>query len=396
MTRKLVLIFCLGFGWHGYNQTSTDIEHTIKSEYFETDRTIQVHFPKNYSKTEHLPVVYILDAQWDAYFKLTTAIIDYLIVTNEFPRSLVVGINAENRQYELTPTPVNEDWQIPSLGGAKLLENHITNEIWPLLEHEYNPAPFKICIGHSLGGTFVLNSLVDNPSLFNAYIAISPNLQIDDEEIILKIQRHGSELSNSNKFIYTSIGTEGNTESMFLDPAKNLDSILKPYTSATLEWNFSIYQGFNHATSPLEGIHNSLLKLAEKWTISNLQKEEIASSMDVLAQFNGFYTNLSNWAGYTILPNKNDFYSFTRFLEEKTQYQDAINIYKAAIERFPTESRFYNCIAENLIKLEQKNEAKAYLQEALKVLKDESFDYRDDKIYFENLYKKNLKMTNEK
>lgn len=396
MKQILLLIFCIGFALNVCAQSARDTTHSIPSKYFETQREIRVHLPQNFTKSESLPVIYVFDAQWEPYFNLTTSIVDYLIETGEFPKSLVVGIRSEDRQYELTPEPINEDWKMPSLGGAKLLEDHLLNEISPLLDLEYNCAPFKIGIGHSLGGTFVLNSLIDRPNLLNAYVAISPNLQIDEEEIVLKIKRHLSELTNQNKFIYTAIGTEGNPESLFLPYVIKLDSMMQSCNSATFDWNLSICPGLNHATSPLEGIHSSLLKLAEKWRISTDQKEEIARSTNVLAEFDNFYSQLTAWTGYSILPSKNDYYNFSGFLEEKEQFADAIALYKSAIERFPMESRYYNCVAENLIQLQNKKEAEVYLLHALKILNDEPFDFEGDKTYFENLYRKNLAKINEK
>ncbi len=394
---KYQLLFLLCFFIAGTNLAQVnDFSHKIQSKYFETKRTIKIHLPKNFNKTERLPVIFILDAQWDTYFKLTTSIIDYLIETNEFPRCIIVGVNSENRQYEFTPEPINEDWKVPNLGGAKLLESHIENEVVHFLEQVYNIESYRIVIGHSLGATFVLNSSVDRPNLFNAYIAISPNLQIDNEEIINKIQRYGKELSNSKKFIYTSLGTDGNPESIFLESAKKLDLIMMEHNSSTLNWNFSIYQGINHATSPTESIHNSLLLLAKKWRIPEIEKIEIACSPNVVDQFNNFYKKLSNWTGYTVLPSQTDLYNFAAFLEERAQFNDAINLYKSALELYPSESKLFYCIAIDLKKLDMKKEAELYLLRALKVLKDEKIENPKDKKFFKNLYKRNLENLNQK
>lgn len=391
MKRILLTLFCLGVGIQIAAQDKRNLLHTMESAYFKTKRTVQVHLPKKYTKEERLPVIYVFDAQWDTYFNLTTAVVDYLTETREFPRSIVVGIHSEKRQYELTPTPVNEDWQMPSLGGAKLLENHILHEVAPWLQLEYNTQAFTIGIGHSLGGTFVLNSLVDNKTLFNAYIAISPNLQIDDEEISLKIQRNILQLKQTNTFVFTTMGTQGNPDSMFLPYLQRLDAVVKKHNTSHFNWNFSVYPDFNHATSPMESIHRGLLKLAKKWHISQTQKEQIANSKDPLLGFLGFYKELSNWTGYQITPSKNNYFEMAGFLENKNKHKAVIALYKNATTHFPTVSRFYNNIAENMLKLGATTEAKTYLERALKVLEKENFDYAGDKPYFKNLYTKNLK-----
>ena len=396
MRYVLLLVLCLGFSISNYSQTQRDTILEIPSESFNTTRKIQVHLPKKFKDTESLPVIFVFDAQWQPYFKLVTATIDYLIETRELPRSIVVGINNEKRQYELTPAPVNEDWKVPNLGGAAFLENHLINEVIPVLNNKYHAENFRIGIGHSLGGTFVLNSLVDQPDLFNAYIAISPNLELDDEEIILKIGRNLSKIKDSNTFIFTTIGTDGNPDTQFLPPVKKLDSIVQPHNGTHFNWNFSIYKGYNHATTPLASIQSALLKLSEKWKMTDNQKNEMVKGNDVLGQFQLFYNKLSDWAGYTVIPQQHDYFSFVGFLENEEKYEDAIKIYKAAITNYPGNSRFYNGVAENLLHLGTKEEAKKYVQLALDTLKNETFNYPGDKAYFEKKYNSTLEKINEK
>ncbi len=393
--RHIILVFIsCGMTLMSYAQNLKNIQHKITSKYFQEQRIIQMHLPKEYSKEERLPVIYVFDAQWDTYFNLTTSTIDYLIEIKKIPKSIIVGIHSENRQFEFTAKIVNDNWDMPHLGGARFLEKHLSEEVIPLLNRDYNTENFRIGIGHSLGATFVLNSLIDSPSLFNAYISISPNLQIDDEEITLKIQRNIQQVKKLNKFLYTTIGSEGNPDTMFLPYVKKLDTLMQANKSEVFNWNFSILKELDHATTPIESIDRGLLELAKKWKLSEIEKERISKSLNVVKEFNSFYINLSKWTGYSVIPSKNDYYSFSGILEAKKNYYDAINIYKSAIEKFPSESRFYNCVAENMIKLENKKGAKTYLHLALKILKNETFEYADDKTYFEKLYKKNLEKIN--
>lgn len=394
--RHLLLIFYLGINSILFSQTARDTTYTIQSKAFNDQREFLVHLPKKMKFNERLPVIFVFDAQWDTYYDLVVSSVDYLIDVKAFPRSIVIGIKNKKRQYELTPAPVNEDWKVPSLGGAKFLENHLLNEVIPFLKKEYDIENFRIGLGHSLGGTFVLNSLVDNTNLFNAYIAISPNLQLDDEEITLKIKQNISSIKNTNKFFYVTMGTSGNPETMFLPYVKKLDSIIKPYNNDNnFNWVFKILENYNHATTPLKSIQSSLLSLGEKWKISKKNKDEMIRSKDVLNQFKSFYISLSRWTGYKVKPLKNDYYNFIGALENNKKYEDAIKICKYATENHPNQSIFYNSIAENLMKLGNKTDAKSYLNSALKILEKESFDYPNDKIYFKELYINNMNKIDE-
>lgn len=259
--KKITILFLL-FVINTYSQTLKDTLITINSKAFQEKREIQIHFPKNFDRLEKLPVIYVFDAQWKPYFKLTTSIVDYLTEIKEFPKSIVVGVNSKDRKYELTPEPVNEDWKMPTLGGAKLLESHLQNEVFTLIDSLFNVSSNRIGIGHSLGGTFLLNSIIDNPNLFNSYIAISPNLYLDEEEIVLKFERNKTKIKDQNKFVYASIGAEGNVDKSFLPSLCKLDMILSQEDIKNINWQFYIYNGFNHATIPLEGLHKGLLALS--------------------------------------------------------------------------------------------------------------------------------------
>lgn len=240
-------------------QESKNETHTLSSKHFKEERKITVHIPKDWDQKEKLPTIYVFDAQWDTYYNLVTSVVDYLTAVREFPKCIIVGVHSDKRQFELTPEPVNEDWKVPNLGGAKYLEDHLKDDIIPFINQKYNASSRRIGLGHSLGGTFVLNSLIDSPDLFTSYIAISPNLQIDDEEITLKIQRNLSNIKDQQKTIYTTIGNEGDVDQMFLPYVQKLDSIITSHRPLQLKWDFEVYDGFNHATSPLESIHNALL-----------------------------------------------------------------------------------------------------------------------------------------
>lgn len=390
MQKYLLVTICILLGFQSNAQKKDNKEYKIMSKFFKEERVIKVHLPKKFNRNEKLPVIFVFDAQWYPFYNLIISSIDYLTEINELPKSLVVGILSKKRQFEFTPEPVNEDWKMPSLGGAKKLENHLLQEVLPLIDSLHQIQPFRTAIGHSLGGTFILNSLIDSPNLFNAVIAISPNLQIDDEEIVLKIKRNITTLKRGNKFLFVTIGTKGEPDSSFLSSVKKLDSVMTLETSKTFHWNFKIYKGFNHATTPLESINNSLLLFSEKWKISDSKRKSMLNSKNLLLSFNQFYENLSSWAGHPVLPSKNDYYKFISYLETSKRYNDVIKFYKSAIKKFPSESRFYNGVAENTVKLGNKKEAIIYLQQALKVLENELFEYADNKEYFKQLYNKNL------
>ncbi|OJJ18745.1 hypothetical protein BKI52_24400 [marine bacterium AO1-C] len=395
MKHLLIILFCL-LPLLSFAQPKS-LNYTIDSKVFETKREIKVFLPGNFQPTDSLPVIYLFDAQWDQFYNLTSATIDYLIAIRQLPKCILVGIKSVKRQYELTPTPVNDDWKIPSLGGAKKLQNHLAQEVFPLIDSLYHPVSFRIAIGHSLGGTFILNSIVDAPELFNSYIAVSPNLQIDDEEIILKFQRNLNQIVKTKKYIFTTNGTEGNVDAMFLKYNQKLDTLLKKHSNTSFEWFFSSYQNLDHATIPLRSMYNGLIKLSKKWEIPpNTLSVFIANKRDFKNQVMQFYQKLAQWTGYVYTPELHTFYELARYCVSKKQYTDGLEMYNWAIKTYPKQVGLYKAKGECLEKLNKNKEAKkAYLQ-ALKILPQQKELSKSDYQFYRNKINQNLKRLNQK
>lgn len=246
-----------------FSQTEhqTTKEYKINSPVFQAERDIYVFVPPTNQPTDSLPVIYLFDAQWDEFYAFTNATLGYLIAVNRFPACILVGIKSTDRQFELTPPPVNEDWKMPELGGSGLLESHLLKEVFPLIDSIYKPSTFRLAIGHSLGGTFILNSLVDCPELFNDYLAMSPNLQLDEGEIVLKINRNLKEISQLNKSVFVSIGSEGEIDDLFRPYVETLNESMQKMDESSFRWHFELSQEIDHAAIPLSSIYRGLLYL---------------------------------------------------------------------------------------------------------------------------------------
>lgn len=193
-------------------------------------------------------------------------------------------------------------------------------------------------------------------------------------------------LKKRNKFLFVAMGADGYSSSLSLPPLKKMDSIMTLENSKNFNWNFQIYKGFNHETTPLKSVYNALLSFAEKWKLSENQKNKIIENGNIIVGFNQFYENLSDWAGYSIIPSIYDYHNFAQFLEDKEKYNYVISFSRFAIEKFPYDSGFYYQIGYCMIKLGNKKEAKIHIEQALKILENEVFDPRVDKRLIEHLY----------
>ncbi|HEX3386461.1 MAG TPA: alpha/beta hydrolase-fold protein, partial [Mucilaginibacter sp.] len=86
-----------------------------------------------------------------------------------------------NRMRDLTPTNVPPD---KSSGGGEKFTDFIKTELMPHIDSIYPTASYKMLIGHSLGGLMAINTLINHPEMFNAYVAIDPSMWWDDRKLL--------------------------------------------------------------------------------------------------------------------------------------------------------------------------------------------------------------------
>ena len=181
--RKLNLIFVAYllflstsavFAQHRKNKTDAiEIGHivTIKSDILNEERQIYVSLPTGYDTlSSRLPVVYVLDAEYR--FGIAQSIQSYFNITTRIPKAILIGIanpTKEARQRDYLPS---------SYGGeAQTFSRFLSEEVFALIEQRYKAGKKRYLAGHSHGGVFVIYTLLNNPNLFEGYLAVDPSLK---------------------------------------------------------------------------------------------------------------------------------------------------------------------------------------------------------------------------
>ena len=175
------------------NQLVLGKTDSIQSNLLKEKRKFYVHVPTAVDKEaarKRYPVVYLFDA--DAQFASTTSMIQYLSTNynTRCPEMIVVGILHSDRRKDLTPTHVAADppfWAPgtnKTTGGGEPFIAFIEKELMPYINQHYPTQPYKLLIGHSLGGLAVMQIFVHHTSLFNSYICIDPSMWWDNQTLL--------------------------------------------------------------------------------------------------------------------------------------------------------------------------------------------------------------------
>ncbi len=128
------------------------------------------------------PVIYLLDG--NGHFQSVAALLkQFSTIGNSIsPEMIIVGIMNTDRTRDLSPThfTLGPDGKtmpgMRSSGGGEKFTVFIQHELIPHIDSLYPAAPYRMFIGHSLGGLLVMNTFVNHRELFNAYVAIDPSM----------------------------------------------------------------------------------------------------------------------------------------------------------------------------------------------------------------------------
>lgn len=239
----------------------------------EAGRHYQLHvgLPASYDKepNRRYPVVYVTDGYWD-FAKLTT-IHGSLVYDRVVPEYITVGIGyaGENpsydvlRRWELTPMPFGDDGS--GSGHAADFLRTIETVVIPFVEREYRADPsYRVLGGASLGGLFTLYAMYTNPSLFAAYIAVTPAVAVGNDWLLGYEDAFAKSGRPLQARLHVSGG--GNESPAFLGGILRFNQRIASRRHQGLAYEFRIIDGERHAGMQLEaytrGVRFALAPLA--------------------------------------------------------------------------------------------------------------------------------------
>lgn len=153
---------------------------TVQSKALGETRRINVYRPQPWGldpKTP-LPVLYMPDGGIGEDFLHVAGLVQVLTGNGSMRPFLLVGIENTERRRDMTgPSNVAEDRKIaPRIGGSAAYRDFLRDELMSQVRQRYSTTDERALIGESLAGLFVVETLLQEPTLFNSYIALDPSL----------------------------------------------------------------------------------------------------------------------------------------------------------------------------------------------------------------------------
>ena len=325
---------------------------SIQSAVLKEKRRYLVYTPPSYSDTtfaeQRYPVLYLLDG--DAHFHSVSGLIQILGTgingTYAIPEMLVVAIPNTDRTRDMTPTKVEKGFDgkpAPGLrtsGGMANFLSFIKSELIPHIDSTYRTTPYRILVGHSLGGITVINALYTVPETFNAYIAIDPSLWWDDKVLVKQAKDRIAKGDYKNKVLYLGQANTLNPDdtssaNQHFNAMLQFNSIVETYNGSGLRYGYKYYSNDDHGSVPLITEYDALRFIFQGY---RLDLGRVFANPTLLPEH---YKTVSAKLGATFQPSEAMILQLAGFAVGQDTSK-AITFYEVGAQLYPDAYRSYD------------------------------------------------------
>ena len=364
---------------------------SIQSTILNEKRNIWIYVPGDgpndlYARQRY-PVVYLLDG--DAHFSSVVGMIQQLSTVNGnmiCPEMIVVGIPNTDRTRDLTPTHVDFDPPFvdsgfgKTTGGGEKFLSFIEKELMPYIDAKYPTEPYKMFIGHSLGGLMVMQSFVHHTKLFNSYVCIDPSMWWDEQSLLKESKKAIADKKFTGTSLFLGIANTMD-DSMTINKVakdtsvgtKHIRSILelRSYFENNkkngLKYQDKYYNDDSHGSVPLITEYDALHFLFDFYPL-NLSFKDFTDTTTALAdKYEKHFASVSKQMGYKVRPAESQINSMGYQALASKQFKKAERFFRYNIDNFPESFNVYDSMGDYYEAVSDKSNAISSFQKALAI-----------------------------
>lgn len=259
----VMTIFVTTSAQEGYTLKNDSLNSTILKQ----ERKISIYLPEGYETANaKFPVIYVLDAIDRDQHTVPTA--RFLFLNGKMPKAIIVGVINVDRNHDFLPDSSKNN--APTGGGADNFLKFFREELTPYIDKNYKTEKYKVLIGHSYGGVFTMHALLNDPDLFDSYIAIDPSFWYKNQMQVKSAQTEFLKTKNWNKSIYIT-GREGSgMKDMGIIP---MEKLLKASAPKELNWKVVAYAAEDHGSVTFKSVYDGLRFIFDSGSNFNVYPE---------------------------------------------------------------------------------------------------------------------------
>ncbi|MGA7836639.1 MAG: alpha/beta hydrolase-fold protein [Ignavibacteriaceae bacterium] len=384
----LLLVTLFSFTNAQSNKIEIGTIDTVYSKILNEKREVWVYIPHHLIDNTltdsklYYPVLYLLDGNW--HFPSVVGIIQqlsYVSGNSICPEMIVVGIANTDRVKDFTPTRDNNF--SPTSGGNEKFISFIEKELIPYIEAAYPVAPYRMLIGHSLGGLAVINTLINHTDLFNAYVSIDPSMQWNNLTSLKEAEKKLSEKKFTNAGLFLAIANSmeknmdtikvkkdlsGNT--LHIRSILELDKCLRTNKQNGLNYQSNYYINENHGSVPLIATYDALHFIFNYYDLRLTKNDYADTSMALPQRIENHYNNISEKMGYKVNPSENLINTLGYTSMMMKNFTRAEYYFKLNIKNFPDSFNVYDSLGDYYIAVGNKSQAVDMFTKALSIMEN--------------------------
>ena len=221
---------------------------TIASRVLGEVRRINVYAPPGALRpgAPPLPVLYMPDGGLGEDFLHVAGLVQVSTGNGTMRPVLLVGIENTERRRDLTgPTSQPADRRIAArVGGSAAFRAFLRDELLPTIAARYATTSERAIVGESLAGLFVVETLLEEPTLFDRYVALDPSLWWDDGRLV----RTAAERLRAGAGPARALFLASSSEPVIAAATRALADVLQDAAIPGLRWDYRPMPDESHAT----------------------------------------------------------------------------------------------------------------------------------------------------
>ncbi|MBC3766089.1 alpha/beta hydrolase-fold protein [Neptunicella marina] len=351
-TLTLLLLLITSFTTSAINGTQEQINITHPD--FPEPLTFNISLPAGYSEDKDRSYNLMFDFHpfADTYLR---GMHDWMSHNGEWPwlKTIFVTPAAGNRVGML----------FDESGKSTPLLDFFEQQLFPAVDKKYRTNGFRIISGFRVNGTIALSALINKPDLFNAYIAISPELKDDYVGIMSTAQQKLAKLNDKPRFLLLTHGSTIKEDHQQQDYRK-LHNILKSSAPQQLEWHDKHYKDHYFMSLPLVSIISGIELLFDDVN-SGLEATSPISKQGVAAIIKHYKYLSTEKYGFEVSPK--DSINNLGFALLKTSPEKGLAVFRELVKQYPDDAYSHHNLAEAFASLGDYDNAVKHQRDAVKL-----------------------------
>ena len=302
---------------------------SIESSKLGESRQLKIQLPRGYEKNtdKKYPLFIVLDG--DYLFEAVAGNVDYYSYWEDMPEAIVVGVNQLGKRFD--DCMYSGQNSLPIETGASFFE-FIGFELIPFIEKAYRTENFRVAVGHGETANFINYYLLKGQPLFQAYVAISPELAPKMMDYI------PDGLAKVESKIFYYLATTTSDSKSIIDNVEKLNISLNTIDNKNVLYKYNSFEGPTHYSVPTHAIPNAIEAIFHVFQpISVKEYKEYILKLDTspVVYLEEKYQTILDLFGIEKQILINDFKAIAAAIEKNEQFEFYEELGKLARKNYP-------------------------------------------------------------